>query len=100
MPLGPVLVLRTAASASARDEMGVRGGSEDACEETEALEGGRAWPCTRAGVEGALGGGEEYACVGPGVGTGEEGAWAKGLFELRAMPRHVSASCIGLRGKV
>jgi len=58
MPLGPVLVLRTAASASAREEMGVRGGSEDACDETEALEGGRAWPCTRAGVADSLGGGE------------------------------------------
>jgi hypothetical protein len=57
MPLGPVLVLRTAASASARDEIGVRGGSEDACEETEALEAGR--PCTSAGVADALGGGEE-----------------------------------------
>lgn len=59
MPPGPVLVPRTAASASARDEMGVRGGSEDACDETEVVEGGRAWPCTRAGVADALGGGEE-----------------------------------------
>lgn len=66
--------------------MGVRGGSEDACDETEAVEGGRGWPCTRAGVADALGGGEEWAYVGPGVGTGDD--WAKGLFELAAC--HVS----------
>jgi hypothetical protein len=48
--------VRTADSASAREEMGVRGGSEDACDDTDVLDGGR--PCTSAGVEVALGAGE------------------------------------------
>jgi len=41
IPPGPVLEPSTAASASARVEIGVRGGIEDACEEMDALEGGR-----------------------------------------------------------
>ena len=55
--------------ASAREETGVRGGSEDAPDETDALDRGR--PCTRAGVDLALGmGGPE--CGSWGVGTGDE----------------------------
>jgi len=49
--------------------MGVRGGREDAPDETDALDKGR--PCTRAGVDLALGtGGME--CGSCGVGTGDE----------------------------
>ena len=55
--------------ASAREDMGVRGGREDAPDETDALDKGR--PCTRAGVDLALGtGGVEYGSCG--VGTGDE----------------------------
>jgi hypothetical protein len=86
MPVPPDA--RTADSASdARAETGVRGGSEDAREEMDALDAGR--PCTRAGVDVPLRTGEVNggSC---GVGTGDavvgcpNGLFvAKGLFELR-----------------
>lgn len=68
-------------------ETGVRGGSEDARDEIDALDAGR--PCTRAGVDVSLRAGEVNggSC---GVGTGDgvdvcpNGLFvAKGLFELR-----------------
>jgi hypothetical protein len=83
MPPGPVEP-RTADRASARAETGVRGGREDAPDEMDALDSGR--PCTRAGVDAALG--MDVDCDSCGVGTGDEVAWpmklfdAKGLFEL------------------
>jgi hypothetical protein len=79
---------RTADNASgARADTGVRGGSEDACDDMDVLDAGR--PCTRAGVDVLLGAGEanDGSC---GVGTGDGDVdWpkgllvAKGLFELR-----------------
>jgi len=80
---------RTADTASARAEIGVRGGSVDARDDTDALDAGR--PCTRAGVDVALGTGEvecNTCCVATGTGDGAgcpKGLFdAKGLFDLRA----------------
>ncbi len=64
----------------------MRGGSEEAREETEALDAGR--PCTRAGVDVSLGAGEVDGSWGVGTGDGVVGCpkrlfVANGLFELR-----------------
>jgi hypothetical protein len=74
-------------ASEARAETGVRGGSEDVREETDALEAGR--PCTRAGVDVSLRVGEANGGS-SGVGTGDgvvgcpNGLFvAKGLFELQ-----------------
>jgi hypothetical protein len=79
---------RTADNASeARAETGVRGGSEDAREEIDALDAGR--PCTRAGVDVSLRAGEvNGGSCGVGTGDGVVGCpnglfVAKGLFELQ-----------------
>lgn len=65
----------------------MRGGREDAPDEMDALDRGR--PCTRAGVDDALG--MDVDCSSCGVGTGDGVGWpkklsdAKGLFELGTM---------------
>ena len=71
---------------SARAETGVRGGREDVPDEMDALDTGR--PCTRAGVDAALGIGRVDCCscgvgMGDGVGCPKKLSDAKGLFELR-----------------
>ena len=67
----------------ARAEMGVRGGSEDACDDTDALDAGR--PCTRAGVDELLRA-AEVNCGSCGVGTGDGVAgWLKGLFIAKGL---------------
>lgn len=96
IPPGPAEEARAADSASARAEMGVRGGREDARDDTDALDVGR--PCMRAGIDVVLGAGElvSGSC---GVGTGGGGVGcpkglfdANGLFELRYdMNRNQSA---------
>ena len=85
IPPGPAEA-RTADRASARVETGVRGGREDAPDETDALDRGR--PCTRAGVDLAVGMGGRYwgsggVGTGDGVGCAKKLSDAKGLFELR-----------------
>jgi hypothetical protein len=91
MPPGPAEA-KTADRASARVEMGVRGGRDDAPDEMDALDRGR--PCTRPGVDAALGS-EGVRCGSCGVGTGDGADWpkklsdAKGLLELRT-PRSAS----------
>jgi hypothetical protein len=90
-------------ASEARAETGVRGGSEDVCEEMDALDAGR--PCTRAGVDVSLRG--ELNCGSCGVGTGDgvvgwpKGLFvAKGLFELHEIGRSaiLREMGTGLRG--
>jgi len=82
-PPGPADV-KTADSASARVEMGVRGGRVDARDETDALDAGR--PCTREGVDVALGGGEvDCDSCRVGIETGDGAGGPKGLFDAKGL---------------
>lgn len=67
-PPGPTDARAADNPSGARAETGVRGGSEDVREETEALDSGR--PCTRAGVDVSLRAGD-VNCGICGVGMGD-----------------------------